>query len=600
MRVQSPSLGLLLLLTAGSLQAANRTNTATTERPATTLLAAARSGDVETARGLLKNGADVNNAYGDGMTPLHWAATTGNVEMGKMMLYAGANVLARTRIGSHTPLMLAARSGSGPLVEAFLQVGADPRDRTGTGATALMFASAAGDLHSVQSLLDAGASPRAIEYRHGQTALMFAANAGRTDAVRVLLDQGAEPCASTTTVDTVSQERQMFGAYRARAKAASEAEAAEEKASGKTTADANGEAPSRASANELKGVDETATGKRKKRKRKGDKANAPRPKSFGQLVGKRGGMTALLYAARQGNTGSIEALVAGGADVNQTSEGDNTSPLLIATINGQFDAAIQLLEQGADPNLASDAGATPLYAAVNVQWAPHSFYPQPSPAKAATNHLDLMQALLDAGADVDARLDKKVWYTGFNFDQSGIDETGATAFWRAAQASDLSAMQLLAAAGADTSLGSLVVPERRSPNGRNADKDLAKDLPTLGSPAVNPLQVASGAGWVGNFHRNAPSGMMPVVRYLVEELDFDVNASDSKGYTPLHNAAARGDNAMIVYLVFHGARVQSVARSGETTADMANGPVQRIQPFPETLVLLEGMGSKNNDNCVSC
>ena len=46
--------------------------------------------------------------------------------------------------------------------------------------------------------------------------------------------------------------------------------------------------------------------------------------------------------------------------------------------------------------------------------------------------------------------------------------------------------------------------------------------------------------------------------------------------------------------------VLAVARSGQTTVDMANGPIQRLQPFPETIALLESMGAKNNHRCVSC
>jgi ankyrin repeat protein len=90
------------------------------------------------------------------------------------------------------------------------------------------------------------------------------------------------------------------------------------------------------------------------------------------------------------------------------------------------------------------------------------------------------------------------------------------------------------------------------------------------------------------------------VKFLVEELHADVNARDYNGYTPLHNAAARGDNEMIRYLVSKGADVKAIARSGQTTADMANGPVQRISPFLETVALLESLGSKNSHKCVSC
>jgi ankyrin repeat protein len=90
------------------------------------------------------------------------------------------------------------------------------------------------------------------------------------------------------------------------------------------------------------------------------------------------------------------------------------------------------------------------------------------------------------------------------------------------------------------------------------------------------------------------------VKFLVEELGADVNARDHNGYSPLHHAAARGDNELIRYLVSKGADPTAIARSGQTTADMANGPVQRIQPFPETVALLESLGSKNNHRCMSC
>ena len=93
---------------------------------------------------------------------------------------------------------------------------------------------------------------------------------------------------------------------------------------------------------------------------------------------------------------------------------------------------------------------------------------------------------------------------------------------------------------------------------------------------------------------------MAAVKYLVEELGVDVNAVDHEGNTALHHAAARGDNEMILYLVSKGANVKAVNREGNNIADMANGPVQRIEPFPQTLALLEKMGVKNQNKCVSC
>jgi ankyrin repeat protein len=93
---------------------------------------------------------------------------------------------------------------------------------------------------------------------------------------------------------------------------------------------------------------------------------------------------------------------------------------------------------------------------------------------------------------------------------------------------------------------------------------------------------------------------MPALKYLVEELGADVNARDSDGYAALHHAAARGDNEMILYLVEKGADVKAVSRRGQSTADMANGPVQRVSPFPETVALLVKLGATNNNRCVSC
>jgi uncharacterized protein len=126
----------------------------------------------------------------------------------------------------------------------------------------------------------------------------------------------------------------------------------------------------------------------------------------------------------------------------------------------------------------------------------------------------------------------------------------------------------------------------------------------VGGPGVTPLQAAAGVGYgegfAGNEHRFAPGGMLAAVKYLVEELHMDVNAADHDGNTALHHAAARGDNEMILYLVSKGADVRVVNRDGKTTADMANGPVQRVSPFPETIALLEKLGAKNNHRCISC
>jgi ankyrin repeat protein len=299
-----------------------------------------------------------------------------------------------------------------------------------------------------------------------------------------------------------------------------------------------------------------------------------------------GGLTPLLYAVRQGHREAVDVLLDRGADINQASA-DKTSPLMMAVINGRFDLAMNLLDRGADPKVTTMAGGTPLYRVVDLQWAPKSFYPQPSTKQEKVTYLELMKALLTRGADPNARLTRQLWYTGYGFELDGLDPAGATPFWRAAQVADLDAMRLLVAWGADPNIATI--------------------------EGVTPLLAAAGDGFHGNDAITVPAGRMPAVRYLVEECQADVNAIDKKAgdstsilhtntraYTPLHSAAARGDNEMILYLVSKGARVDLVGKNGLTVADMANGPRERIQPFPETLKLLVSLGAKNSNRCVSC
>jgi ankyrin repeat protein len=333
------------------------------------------------------------------------------------------------------------------------------------------------------------------------------------------------------------------------------------------------------------------------------------------------------------------ALLDGGADINQVTGGDKTTPLLMAIINGQFDIAMKLIERGADVNLTAGAtGIGPLWATINAEWQPRTRFPQPQEQSLQkATYLDVMEALLKAKADPNVRTNQHPWYmvyTGCGNGNCGLEDTsGSTAFWRAAYATDVPAMKLLVKYGADPNIatkssgprqgggggGGPEVPEAETvqpvqpvapglwpaTNTRNLGPDPSGLEPVkAGDPAVYPLQAAAGVGYgegfAGNAHRHAPDAWLDAVKYLVEELKADVNSRDSDGYTALHHAAARGDNEMILWLVSKGADVTVVSRRGQTVADMANGPVSRVSPFPETVALLMKLGSKNSNKCVTC
>ncbi len=641
---------------------------------------AAARGDRDAVRTLLKQGADASAAQGDGMTALHWAAERGDVELATMLVFAGANLGAVTRIGQYTPLHLASQAGNAAVVEMLITAGADVTARTTTsGVTPLHLAAEAGSADAVTMLLARGADPNARESEWGQTPLIFAAAGNRVAAIRVLLAAGADPRLASHTVDVVKQQ--------ALDRAAKERQREVLKSFGVT-------GDGKATPSQLQAAVEAArelyrSGKIPEKKTPADEREAFR-EFFGDpfpTITAKGGLTPLLHAARQGNIEAALALVDGGADVNQVSVSDATSPLLMAVINGQFDLALRLVERGADPNLASTTnGVTPLWAAVNAEWQPRTRYPQPQEMELQkATYLDVMEAVLEAGADPDGRLKLHPWYmvySGCGNQNCGLADTaGSTAFWRAAYATDLSAMRLLVKYGADPNIPTIAPPQRRRPpqappavaDTKKADASVTKtpasapagavgaagasagqarasaaavskqgegsvaagatpgapaaqnaaarppitgsgDTPLpekpglqpvpYGGPGVLPIHAASGVGYgegfAGNAHRHAPDAWLPVVKYLVEELHADVNARDNNGYTALHHAASRGDNELILYLVQHGADIKAESRTGQTVADMANGPVQRVSPFPETVALLEKLGSRNNHRCVTC
>src|SRR5262249_18725538 len=229
-------------------------------------------------------------------------------------------------------------------------------------------------------------------------------------------------------------------------------------------------------------------------------------------------------------------------------------------------------------------GLMPLWATIDSRYAARTQYPAPSVEQEKTSHLDLLKALLDAGAEPNARLASKPWFRTLG-NSFGLDPAGSTAFWRATQANDIDAMKLLVAAGANPNIAT--------------------------THGCTPLQVAAGMMQDFQAANFVPEARMNVIRYLVEDLAADVNARDDKAYSVLHGAAFIGRNDVVMYLIAHGADVTARANQissgasaqpakpgqGDTVADMANGWTEKVLQFPDTVNLLVKMGSAFSNTC---
>jgi len=572
MRRATVSVALLLLCAAASMHAAG-----------SDIADAAMKGETAAVRRLLLAKADVNATQVDGATALHWAVYRDDVEMADMLLKAGANVKTANREGT-TPLFMASLYGNPVMIERLIKAGAIANERGPNGETTVMFAARNGNPAAIKLLVAAGADVNAKEAIRSTTALMWAAEEGHPAAVKALVELGADVSAKSGAAglprnymaQAVNVNQVQAAAKRRReARAAGrtlDQQAEYERANGLATPTGTGSGGGNLAVAPAAGQGAGARAAAAAAAAQADQDNQDVIVA-GLVGGGSGGLTPLVFAAREGDIESAKVLLDAGADVNQTTEYGWT-PLLVATNNRNYKLGALLLERGANPSLANKGGWTPLYLATDNRNIEGGDYPVPKPDM---DHLEYITLLLNKGADANARV-KENTLSRTIFTMQWFFEPGATAFVRASQSSDTALMKLLLSHGADPK------------------------IPTdFGDTA---LTVAGGIGWVeGVTYERSPKENVEAVRMLLD-LGIDPNAANRDGRTALMGAAHKGRNDVILLLLDRGAKLETRDKgsrdtgnaaskiAGHTwqTLDYAEGlvrvGVQSAIPHPETAALI--------------
>jgi ankyrin repeat protein len=420
-----------------------------------------------------------------------------------------ADVNAREPDGT-TALHWAVRQDDGELVDLLIKAGANAKAANRYGVTPLYLACVNGSALMIAKLLAAGADANGAT-TEGETALMTVARTGNVEAAKVLLAAGAD-------VNSKEQWRQQTPLMWAVAE--SHPEMAQELIA--------------------HGADVNARQVTWNWERQMTKE--PREKWM-----PLGGLTPLLFAARQACVECGRVLVKAGADINAT-DPNNISPMLMALINGHYDFAAFLLDQGADPNIADETGRTPLYAAVDDHTMPESNRPAPSEVENKLTSMDLIEALLAHSANVNAQLKKiQPYRTKLDRGDDTMLGTGTTPLLRASKAGDAEAMRVLLAKRADVNLSTKF--------------------------GVTALMAAAGLGTKeeDTTGRKKTEAEAVASIKLCLEAGADVNAVDNQGDTALHGAAQKGWDQVVQFLADHGAKVEVKDKRGRTPLDAAMG-----------------------------
>jgi len=560
---------------------------------------------------LIRGGANVKAANREGMTPLAMAALYGNPSILDKLLKAGADAKSLGPNGE-TMVMLAARNGNPQAIKVLVEGGADVNAKEPLrGTTALMWAAEQKHPEAVKALLAAGADPLV---KSGGAGVPRNYMAGRVNT-RVV-DEARErrlraQAAGRTYDEQFEFERQngvpMLGQrglaqalgpdglplpqgnQGGAASAPAQGAGAPAAAAGAGPAGGQGAGRRGGGAGGGRGRQGGARGQgagqgqgqpqpqqQPEQDADADDDNNPEVVVAGLVGGGGGGLTPLIFAAREGDSESAKALLDAGAQVNQQSE-YGWSPLLTAVNNRNYQLAKLLIDRGADVNLANKGLWTPLYLATDNRNIEGGDYPVP---KADMDHLAFIRLLLEKGANPNARI-KDNTLTRTIFTMQWFLEDGSTPFIRAAQSGDTALMKLLLEYKADPKIAT-----------------------NFGDTA---LTAAGGIGWVpGVTYERSAKENVEAIRMLLD-LGLDPNGANQDGRTALMGAAMKGRNDAVTLLVSrgadlgqkdHGSRDTDKATSSAAghrwqAIDYADGlvrvGVQSAVEYPETSALIRRM-----------
>ena len=440
-----------------------------------------------------------------------------------------------------TALHWAAHENDLPAVQRLIKQGANVNAKNDYGATPMSEAAVTGNAALLEALLEAGAdaeSPNA----DGQTALMVVARTGSVEAARVLIAHGAK-------VNAVERWRGQTALMWAVAQG--------QPAMVRELIARGAQVNARSTVNNW------------------SRQVTAEPRAIYRPAG---GLTPLLFAAREGCVACAAALIEGGAEL-ELADPEGISPLLMAVINTRWDLAMLLLGKGADPNTWDYWGRSALYAAVDLNTIPRGGRPD-RPSLDETTPLEVIARLLAAGANANARLKLPPPFRNVGNDRGldGLLTTGTTPLLRAAKALDAPAVRLLLRHGADISL--------------------------TNSRGITPLMAAAGMGSVDadtrGFYLSDDTQKRAIDSLtLLLEAGGDVNGKDPRGLTPLHEAARWGWNDVVRFLVAKGADLNAKDAKGLTPIDSAMGRAggnsrggARIDVHEDTAALLKQLASR--------